>query len=154
MHRAMLRVFSRTPLRSSLVQIFPGIFLKRVRLAYTSSHAPPEVDFHKVADDTLECIELSATALEDSVEGFDLSLAMGVLTINLGPKGTYVLNKQAPNKQIWWSSPVSGPRRYTWEPSGNRWVNTRDGHEMLGALETELSKLLGKELKISKRLNK
>ena len=30
------------------------------------------------------------------------------------PKGTYVLNKQPPNKQIWLSSPVSGPKRYDW----------------------------------------
>ena len=35
----------------------------------------------------------------------------GVLTLNLGSHGTYVINKQAPNKQIWVSSPVSGPVR-------------------------------------------
>lgn len=30
----------------------------------------------------------------------------GVLTIKLGKRGTFVLNKQAPNRQIWLSSPV------------------------------------------------
>jgi frataxin len=29
----------------------------------------------------------------------------GVLTLALGDKGTYVINKQPPNKQIWVSSP-------------------------------------------------
>ncbi len=29
----------------------------------------------------------------------------GVLTLRLGPRGTYVINKQPPNKQIWLSSP-------------------------------------------------
>ena len=29
----------------------------------------------------------------------------GVLTLNLADKGTYVINKQPPNKQIWLSSP-------------------------------------------------
>ena len=29
----------------------------------------------------------------------------GVLTVRLGDNGTYVLNKQPPNKQIWLSSP-------------------------------------------------
>lgn len=29
----------------------------------------------------------------------------GVLTLTLGDKGTYVVNKQPPNKQIWLSSP-------------------------------------------------
>ena len=39
-------------------------------------------------------------------------LQQGVLNINLGKLGFWVLNKQSPNKQIWWSSPISGPRRY------------------------------------------
>lgn len=29
----------------------------------------------------------------------------GVLTLSLGPHGTYVINKQPPNKEIWLSSP-------------------------------------------------
>ncbi len=30
----------------------------------------------------------------------------GVLTVKLGKLGTYVINKQTPNRQIWWSSPI------------------------------------------------
>ncbi len=29
-----------------------------------------------------------------------------MLTVKLGSKGTYVLNKQTPNRQIWFSSPI------------------------------------------------
>lgn len=36
----------------------------------------------------------------------------GVLTVNFGAHGNYVINKQPPNKQIWVSSPKSGPKRY------------------------------------------
>ncbi len=36
----------------------------------------------------------------------------GVLTLCFPPSGTYVLNKQPPNRQIWLSSPVSGPKRF------------------------------------------
>jgi frataxin len=36
----------------------------------------------------------------------------GVLTLTFPPIGTYVINKQPPNKQIWLSSPISGPKRY------------------------------------------
>jgi frataxin len=103
----------------------------------------PEARFHALADATLEGLELRVTALEDAVAGFDLTFAMGVLTLRLGAKGTYVLNKQAPNRQIWWSSPVSGPRRYGWDAQASQWVNTRDGHGMLGALQAELTQLLG-----------
>lgn len=40
-------------------------------------------------------------------------LLVGVLTAVISEAfGTYVINKQAPNKQIWLSSPVSGPKRY------------------------------------------
>jgi len=30
----------------------------------------------------------------------------GVLIVQLGNKGTYVINKQTPNQQIWFSSPI------------------------------------------------
>lgn len=35
-----------------------------------------------------------------------VSVQQGVLTLTLAGKGTYVLNKQAPNQQIWLSSPI------------------------------------------------
>lgn len=35
----------------------------------------------------------------------DILLQSGVLTLILGNNGTYVINKQPPNKQIWLSSP-------------------------------------------------
>lgn len=35
------------------------------------------------------------------------------MTVRLGGSfGTYVINRQSPNKQIWLSSPISGPKRY------------------------------------------
>lgn len=34
------------------------------------------------------------------------------MTIKVPDAGTYVINKQPPNKQIWLSSPVSGPKRF------------------------------------------
>jgi frataxin len=42
----------------------------------------------------------------------------GVLNITYPPNGTYVLNKQPPNKQIWLSSPISGPKRFDWTVQG------------------------------------
>ena len=34
------------------------------------------------------------------------------MSIAIYPIGTYVINKQPPNKEIWLSSPISGPKRY------------------------------------------
>lgn len=100
-----------------------------------------ELAFHDRADAALASVEAACAALEEDVEGLDISNAMGVLTIQLGAKGTYVLNKQTPNRQIWWSSPVSGPRRYGWD--GTVWRSTRDGHEMLAELGKEVTALCG-----------
>jgi frataxin len=79
----------------------------------------------------------------------------GVLSIEV-PKlqGTYVINKQPPNRQIWLSSPISGPKRYDWVISGEGmndkegtgygdWIYLRDG--------SSLGELLRKELGIDVR---
>jgi frataxin len=76
-------------------------------------------------------------------------LQAGVLTLNFPPNGTYVLNKQPPNKQIWLSSPISGPKRYDWvmlgegqhekEGSGRGdWVYLRDQSTLADVLLKEL----------------
>ena len=65
----------------------------------------------------------------------------GVLTAQLGSLGTYVINKQTPNRQIWMSSPVSGPVRY--DLTGGQWVYNRDGHELHARLREELTELVG-----------
>ena len=115
--------------------------------AYVASF--PEPDFHAAADEFLEGIEDEICALEDSDaahllgDDFDVSLAMGVLTIALGGgRGTYVLNKQTPNRQVWWSSPVSGPKRYSYDADGDAWVNTRDGGRLVDLLKGELEDAL------------
>lgn len=59
-----------------------------------------------------------------------------------------MLNQQPPNKQIWLSSPISGPRRYDWVVRGvaarekqktrGEWVYLRDGGELTDLLNQEL----------------
>lgn len=63
----------------------------------------------------------------------------GVLTA-ITPRGTYVLNKQPPNKQIWLSSPISGPKRYDWVTAGEsgEWVYLRDGSKLSDLLRDEV----------------
>jgi frataxin len=79
------------------------------------SESFPEINFHKICDTTLEQIADSLSGLDSSLDDVDINLSQGVLSVNLGPEfgnKTWVINKQTPNRQIWWSSPVSGPRRY------------------------------------------
>lgn len=62
-----------------------------------------EAEFHTVADETLETIQ---DAVDDMLEprkdiDYEVNLASGVLTLKMKPHGTWVLNKQTPNRQIW-----------------------------------------------------
>eukprot|EP00903_Cladosiphon_okamuranus_P017315 g15954.t1 len=106
-----------------------------------SSSTMSEREFHLIADETLEDInDVVEQALEDGFdEEFDCNMSQGVLNIVVGDRGTWVLNKQSPNRQIWWSSPISGPMRFEYHHDAGRWLNTRDG-------ETELRELLAKEM--------
>uniref|UniRef100_A0A183BJ70 ferroxidase n=1 Tax=Globodera pallida TaxID=36090 RepID=A0A183BJ70_GLOPA len=75
-----------------------------------------EVEYEKRSEETLVALSEYLDTLADRVEcdsAYDVSYSMGVLTAHIGPSvGTYVINKQNPNKQIWLSSPISGPKRY------------------------------------------
>jgi frataxin len=84
----------------------------------------------------------------------------------MGDKGTYVINKQPPNKQIWLSSPIScvvrslpillmwssyrcrGPKRYDYSESQDAWFYSRDGELMGDLLNKELSDALEQDINL------
>ncbi|KAI8321765.1 Frataxin [Martensiomyces pterosporus] len=100
-----------------------------------------------------EAMEQLTECLEDigdevDLPDYDIEYSSGVLTLKLGAKGTYVINKQPPNKQIWLSSPVSGPERYDFDADQGAWF-CRHKDESLGTLlSRELSKALAAEVKV------
>lgn len=71
----------------------------------------------------------------------------GVLTFSLPNKaGTYVINKQPPTRQIWLSSPKSGPIQFRYEEDGE-WVDIRGSGKSLRSL---LKEELGVDLPLHK----
>jgi frataxin len=66
-----------------------------------------------------------------------------VLTVKT-PKGTFVINKQPPNQQIWLSSPISGPKRYDWDPALRKWYYQRDGECLDDLLAREMHLIVPK----------
>lgn len=113
-----------------------------------------ESHFHPLVDEALEQMHDSLMDLgEDQLPDYDIELASGVLTFDLGEsKGIYVINKQTPNRQIWLSSPISGPKRYDYDSERKAWINTRDGHDLASLLDVEIAKLAGTSPEIAKRL--
>ncbi|KAM4610145.1 frataxin, mitochondrial [Polymixia lowei] len=100
-----------------------------------------EAVYEKLADETLDGL---ADYFEDLMDerfteaDCDVVFSSGVLTVKIGGShGTYVINKQTPNKQIWLSSPTSGPKRYDW--TGERWVYAHDGISLHQLLSREFS---------------
>ncbi|MEE6459266.1 hypothetical protein FKM82_000589 [Ascaphus truei] len=69
-----------------------------------------ENTYEKLAEETLDSLADFFEDLADqpfTTDDYDVSFGNGVLTVKLGSEmGTYVINKQTPNKQIWLSSPT------------------------------------------------
>ena len=67
-----------------------------------------DYNYMEVVENTLETLSENFLEIEDhvAIPGFDCSCSDGVLKLDLGPHGQYVINKQPPNKQLWISSPV------------------------------------------------
>ncbi|KYQ91760.1 frataxin [Tieghemostelium lacteum] len=106
--------------------------------------------YHKIANDELDLYNEKLEALGQSldIDGFDLESSDGVLTLKLGKMGTYVINKQSPNMQIWWSSPISGPKRFDYSISKSLWVDNRDSTPMRDLLKKEIHHLCKYNLEI------
>ena len=99
--------------------------------------------FHRLSDAYIDAVVARLEEMQEEREDVDVEYSAGVLTLRFPPAGTYVLNKQPPNKQIWLSSPVSGPKRYDWietEPFGKvgKWVYLRDGSTLNTLLAEEI----------------
>ncbi|KAF9390154.1 Mitochondrial chaperone Frataxin [Podila verticillata] len=85
---------------------------------------------------------------EHEIPGYDVEYQSGVMTLKLGDKGTYVVNKQPPNKQLWLSSPTSGPKRYDYDQEHETWFYNRDHHSLKYLLDTEITKALGFDIDV------
>ena len=92
--------------------------------------------FDEVCNETLDSLterfEDIFVSMDDPDCG-DVENTGDVVTVQLKNVGTYVINKQTPNRQIWLSSPISGPKRFDY--SHGTWIYNRTGellHELLG----------------------
>jgi len=94
-----------------------------------------EQAFASLADSLLETLEEAIGAESDA------ELQGGVLTIE-GAAGTWVVNKHAPTRQIWLSSPKSGARHYAFDAASGLWQDTRGGADLLSTLSAELGMTL------------
>ncbi|KAK5582049.1 hypothetical protein RB653_003631 [Dictyostelium firmibasis] len=106
--------------------------------------------FHEIVDKEFELFidKLEILNEANTCEGFEIEGNDGVLTVIVGKKGTYVINKQTPNRQIWWSSPLSGPKRFDYDSVKKSWVDNRDGTPLRQLFNSEILTLCKYDMKI------
>lgn len=104
-------------------------------------------EFEALAAETLETL---FDALEDAIgDAVDVDLEGSILTIELEDGRQYIINKHAPSREIWVSSPVSGAAHYRFEREAGAWVSTRDGSVMMETLAGELSTATGESVNLA-----
>ncbi|KAI0192650.1 hypothetical protein EV127DRAFT_36969 [Xylaria flabelliformis] len=110
-----------------------------------------EAEYHILADKYINDLLTAYEKMQDERTDIDVDFNAGVMNLRINDVGTYVINKQPPNKQIWLASPVSGPKRYDWvvisegqdqkqDTARGDWIYLRDGTSLseLLRLETNL----------------
>lgn len=113
-----------------------------------------KLHYEKISNETLESLTERLDELADELDDivsnqYDVSFSNGVLNLKLGSEhGTYVINKQTPNLQIWLSSPISGPKRFDF--IDNTWIYKRTGETLHGLLSKELSDIFKTQIDMFK----
>lgn len=98
-------------------------------------------EFEVMAEEILETL---FDALDDAIgDNADVDLEGSILTIELDDGRQYVINKHAPSREIWVSSPVSGAAHYAYDLEAGAWVSTRDASVLTEMLSAELSGVTG-----------
>ncbi|KAA8648775.1 hypothetical protein EYZ11_004905 [Aspergillus tanneri] len=119
-----------------------------------------DAQYHEYAEHYLNVLQTELENAQEEGSDMEAEYSAGVLNISVPAVGTYVLNKQPPNKQIWLSSPISGPKRFDWVVEGDQmhekqdtrpfvngqWIYLRDGSNLTDLLNSELTLSIPKDI--------
>lgn len=86
-----------------------------------------ESEFHRAADEVLARIESAA----ERSEALDADLEAGILTLECPDGSRIIVNRQAPNREIWVAA-RSGGFHFAWRDGA--WRDTRSGEELFASL--------------------
>jgi frataxin len=104
-----------------------------------------EAEFERAAAEALESL---FEQIEDQLgDWLDVEITGGILQIELPGGGAYVINKHAPNREIWLSSPTSGAWHFAAGDDG-AWRSTRGTEELTQLLASELAVASGRAVRL------
>ena len=100
-----------------------------------------ESEFIAAADRTLAAVGAAVdAALAESDADVDWSLVDGILEIDCGSGGKLIINRHAPNREIWVAARSGG---FHFAPRGSRWIDTRSGEDLARTIGSLLSTQAG-----------
>merc|ERR1719273_2245090 len=103
--------------------------------------------YHAEADRVMDVItDLCDNLFDVTDDDFDFKTASGVLNIDFGSKGVFVINKQAPNRELWLSSPISGPYHFQYNREHSKWISSKDGTCLFDVLNSEIAETVGSDV--------
>lgn len=103
-----------------------------------------ESAFQAAAEATLG--RLYAAIDERLGDDIDAELRGGILTLEFEDGRQYVINKHAPTRQLWLSSPVSGVAHFDYDEASRSWRSTRGGPPLVERLAAELAAATGRDI--------
>ncbi len=98
-----------------------------------------ETQFHSAVDAVLARIERAVEA----AEALDVDLEGGVLTVECPDASRIIVNRQAPNREIWVAA-RSGGFHFAWREG--EWRDTRGGAELFASLARIIASQAGVEV--------
>src|SRR4030095_8508426 len=105
-----------------------------------------QAEFERRATEILDSL---FEQIEDQLgDWLDVEMTGGILQIELPDGGTYIVNKHAPNREIWLSSPKSGAWHFG-SDDGDAWRSTRGAEDLIVLLAGELAAASGRAISLN-----
>jgi frataxin len=103
--------------------------------------------FESAADTLLAELQIKIEAALDAADP-EVDLRGGILTVVLDDGRQFVINKHAPTRQIWVSSPIGGAAHYALDEAAKTWRSTRSNATLREALAADLAQATGLAVKL------
>lgn len=99
--------------------------------------------FEHAAERALAAIEAELADLD----GLEVSLEMGILTLEFTDGARYVVNSHRAARQIWMAAEHSA-WHFDYRSDEGRWIATKNGDELRATLAAVTARKLGREVKL------
>lgn len=98
-----------------------------------------EAKFDKLAAETLKNLERGLTDVDSALEA---DLAADILTLEFEDGRQFIINSHRAARQIWLAA-ASRAWHFSYDEATQRWIDTREGHELHALVKELISKAVG-----------